>query len=56
MPRVLSGDQKKVESAFENNDRLMKEAFNREQGENSMVVNQDNTNTGANQSKIANLE
>lgn len=56
MARVFSGDQSKVESEFENHDRLMKEAFSREQMENTMVVNKDTTNTGHTQGKIVNLE
>jgi hypothetical protein len=56
MGRVLDSGNSGGETEFENNDRLKKEAFHREQNENSLVVNSDKTASGATQSKIVNLE
>jgi hypothetical protein len=54
MTRVLENGRGETE--FENNDRMKKEAFRKEQSENSLTVNSDNTASGATQSKIVNLE
>jgi hypothetical protein len=54
MTRVLENGCGETE--FENNDRIKKEAFHKEQSENSLVVNRDKTSSGATQRKIVNLE
>lgn len=56
MSRILSGDQKKTENGDRNAHRLDIESFDKEREMDVMVVNEDNTNTGMNQSKITNLE
>jgi hypothetical protein len=54
---IISGDANKSETDFENGDRLRKESFETANGlDKGVVTNEDNTNTGANQSKIVKLQ
>jgi hypothetical protein len=53
---ILSGDAKKSETDLKNGDRMMKEAMDREERLDTIVTNEDNTNTGRNQGSIVNLE